>query len=270
MHILLPALLASAAAATTLTLPAASNPSHRLNLVGTYARLYQKYNTTIPESLSAAFFRQQLASSSHHTSYTSYTSDSASGKASRDTASSPIHPSALTQNQYVAAVAIGTPPQHFRLNLDTGSSDLWVFGDGVPASWLLGQEQYSPWGSSSSRLVPWAVWLAGYIDFSFVGGIVFTDTVTLGGAGKDSGDKDGGGGLAVEDQGVQVAALAARSIVEDAGMDGILGLGFDELNFVRPRKQRTWFSNVKERLSEPLFTVDFRDKGEFLNFLCFS
>ncbi|ATY66851.1 endothiapepsin precursor [Cordyceps militaris] len=211
----------------------ASHKGPRKNLVTTLVQLYHKYNITQPESLSAA---QQQA----------LTRRSNGGAAT-------ACPSAFTDNQYVVAVDIGTPPKRFRLNIDTGSSDLWVYGSSIPSSFLLGQAQYDPAQSSTSRLVPLVVWLAGYINLSFVGGVVYKDTVKL---------VTEGGQLTVEDQGVQVAVLVAKSIVEDAGMDGIMGMGFDKLNFAFPTKQKTWFSNIKQRLSEPLFTVDFRYRAE--------
>jgi hypothetical protein len=125
----------------------------------------------------------------------------------------------------------------------------------MPAEQMHGQAEYNPNSSSSASRMEGEHWLAEYIDGGYVGGDVFLDTVMV-------------GGLAVEAQGVQVADLAHHEITDKPAMDGILGLGFDELNFARPTRLRTWFSNVAKGLQEPVFTVDFRQRdGEFGFFL---
>ncbi|TQV90656.1 endothiapepsin precursor [Cordyceps javanica] len=277
--LILAAVACSAAAAavaadtTTFALDAVPGSStSTTNLVTTLAQVYHKYNVTPPASLSAALRAREEEEEEeedlqdrHRRRGRRRRPEQLGGWQSGSAAASP---SAFTDNQYVVEVDIGTPPQRFRLNPDTGSGDVWVYGSAMPASSLLGQARYDPARSATARLLPLAVWLAGYIDFSFVGGLVYRDTVTVvttDGAGAGGGEAAGAGGLTVQDQGVQVAMLVSRSIVEDAGMDGILGLGFDKLNFALPTKQKTWFSNIKARLSESVFTVDFqyRKQGKF-------
>jgi aspergillopepsin I len=156
--------------------------------------------------------------------------------------------------EYLCDVEIGTPPQHFNLNFDTGSSDLWVYGTSMPAEQMHGQARYNPNSSPSASKLDGEYWFAGYIDGGYVGGDVYMDKATV-------------GGLEVEAQGVQVANLAFEEITQDGEMDGILGLAFDKLNFARPNRLRTWFANVVPQLEEPVFTVDFRHReGRFLLF----
>ncbi|KAJ6782472.1 hypothetical protein PWT90_04837 [Aphanocladium album] len=233
----------------TLTLRAVPNPNTHINLVTTQAHLYQKYNISLPAALASALQRQQQHQHQQQDSLT----------ARGETGSSVAYPSSLNDGEYFMEAEIGTPPRLFRLNLDTGSSDLWVYGAAIPKHLAKEQARYDPAGSSTSELVPWELWFAGYIDWSFVGGIVYRDTVALGG---DHGGAERMKSLVVEGQAVQVAQMVARSIAQDAGMDGILGLGFDKLNFAWPTKQKTWFSNIKDRLSRPLFTVDFQHKKQ--------
>ncbi|KAM3557425.1 hypothetical protein MY1884_004526 [Beauveria asiatica] len=250
MQILSLAAMAAAAAAaasssSTFALHAVPNNSTHVNLVTTYAHLYQKYRIPPPPSLSSALHHRALATRS------------SSGCATSGSVTA--HPNAFVDGAYLIDVDIGTPPRRFHLNLDTGSSDVWVHGSVIPDKFLRGQAQYDPARSRTARLLlPPVLWLARYIDFSFVGGIVYRETVTVVTEGS-------GEGLAVEDQGLQVAAVVSESIAQDRGMDGIMGLGFDQLNFAFPKKQKTWFSNIKHRLSAPLFTVDFRhrEQGKF-------
>ncbi|KGQ08425.1 Endothiapepsin [Beauveria bassiana D1-5] len=254
MQILFLAAMAAAAAAaasssSTFALNAVPNNSTNVNLVTTYAHLYQKYRIPPPPSLSSALHQRTLAKRS----------SSSSGCATSGSVTA--HPNAFVDGAYLIDVDIGTPPRRFHLNLDTGSSDVWVYGSVIPDKFLSGQTQYDPARSRTAQLLlPPVLWLAGYIDFSFVGGIVYRETVTvLTEEGK------GQGRLVVEDQGLQVATVVSESIAQDRGMDGIMGLGFDKLNFAFPTKQKTWFSNIKHRLSAPLFTVDFRhrEQGKF-------
>lgn len=234
-----------ATANMTFDVTAAYNAKHRSNLVNTYARVYKKYNATLPEPIAAAaeLQRQQQNQIPGKDSF-----------GARDEGSSTAWHSGFYDGEYLCQVAIGTPPQNFYLNLDTGSSDLWVYGAEIPKAFLSGQRQYRHENSSTAKLDSLDVWFGGYVDFSFVGGVVYTDTVSIG--DDDSKDK-----LVVEKQGVQVAQVVAKSISEDSGMEGILGLGFDKLNFAWPTKQKTWFTNVRDKLKEPLFTVDFRHKA---------
>lgn len=249
MRFLVPFAVVAVASSDTFSLRAEVNPNPHVNLIAAYAHIYRKYNISFPPDLSSALRTQQEAI------YTAGDTLSARG----DLAGAAIAlPSTLNDGEYFLPVDVGTPPQRFRLNLDTGSSDLWVYGTGIPKALLKEQAQYDPARSSTARLVPWELWIAGYIDFSFVGGVVYKDTVTV----VDEHGKDGG--LRVEEQGVQVAQLVSHSILQDVGMEGILGLGFDKLNFAWPTKQKTWFSNIKEKLRAPLFTVDFQHrKREF-------
>lgn len=266
MHIL-PFAAATAAAAisgtavafdTTFALSVEPRNRTGLNLVGAYAQLYHKYNVPLPAPISAALLQQQQQQQQ--------------GLAGRDEGSTTTYPSSATNGEYFITVDIGTPPKRFALNPDTGSSDLWVYSAAIPKKQLKGQAQYDANASRTSKLVPLAMWLVGYIDYSFAAGLVYRDTVALVTDAASAGGEGvrGGGGLVVADQGLQVAGIVAPSIVHDAGMDGIFGLGFDHLNFVFPDKEKTWFSNIKDRLSAPLFTVDFQhEKREFFFFSFF-
>ncbi|KAL8817251.1 MAG: hypothetical protein Q9191_008182 [Dirinaria sp. TL-2023a] len=64
--------------------------------------------------------------------------------------------------------------------------------------------------------------------------------------------------------GVGVATSVGKNIKDWAGMDGILGLGFRELNSATPWKMATlmyWLEIEKQTPTEDVFTVDFNIKA---------
>ena len=93
----------------------------------------------------------------------------------------------ITQNDakdlYTIPLAIGTPPQMFNLQLDTGSSDLWVPANNATA--CTGTQGGCPGGSfdytASSTYVPSnEPFQIAYGDGTGDAGIYFNDTVRLG------------------------------------------------------------------------------------------
>ncbi len=233
------------AAANGYLVHAKYNENHRLNLPSALFKICQKYNISVPQEVS-----QALAASKHLQPRVigrrAGSSTSGGPPQQNEQADVPAVPH-YDDAEYLCEVEIGSPPQRFNLNFDTGSSDLWVYGPDMPPAQMHGQARYRPGRSSTAEEMGGETWLAGYIDGGYVGGGVYRDSVAV-------------GGLAVSGQGVQVAEVADRGITVDGAMDGILGLGFDGLNFARPTRLKTWFSSVASRLREPVFTVDFRHR----------
>ncbi|TWU73924.1 Type I transmembrane sorting receptor [Metarhizium rileyi] len=149
---------------------------------------------------------------------------------------------------YLTEVSIGTPPQKLNLDFDTGSSDLWVFSTDTSSDEVNGQALYNPSSSSSAKRLQGETWSIHYGDDSTSSGIVYNDVVTI-------------GGVSVKEQAVESAQEVSSSFTSDSQSSGLLGLAYDKGNTIRPDKQKTWFSNIMPRLSQPLFTVRLRHQA---------
>ncbi|KAL6828712.1 aspartic peptidase domain-containing protein [Trichoderma camerunense] len=157
-------------------------------------------------------------------------------------------PSPGADSEYVIPIKIGTPPQTLPINLDTGSSDLWVFSTDTYPSQVQGQAIYNPGKSNTSSRQSGLSWVIKYGDGSSANGIVYKDRVQIGNTFFNA-------------QAVESAIQVSEDISDDTFSSGILGAAFSAGNTVRPTKQSTYFDNIKSQLVKPLFTANLK-KGK--------
>ncbi|EOD43227.1 putative aspartic endopeptidase pep1 protein [Neofusicoccum parvum UCRNP2] len=184
-------------------------------------------STPIPTSTKASSTSSTIKSSSVASS-----SSKASSTQSGSAVATPVN---QFDTAYMIPITLGGTT--VMVDLDTGSSDLWAFSNLQPSSQTAGHNVYSP---NPANIMPGYNWNVTYLDGSAASGLVYKDTVGL-------------GGMTFPNIPVEAAQSASSSFVT-AAYDGMLGLAFDVLNTVRPVQQKTLFSNIMNQLPAKLFT----------------
>ena len=120
----------------------------------------------------------------------------------------------------------------------------------LPASSIGNHSAYDPSFSPSYTKLEGGSWSIQYGDSSGASGAVGFDTVDVGGS-------------TVDKQCIELAKIVSDSFIADDASDGLLGLGFSSINRVtttsKATPQKTFFENVMNDLSEPLFTANLKD-----------
>ncbi|KAI1827562.1 aspartic peptidase domain-containing protein [Xylaria intraflava] len=206
-----------------------ANPSFKPHGPLQLARAYNKFGAKVPEGLANTVAKYRASKASI---------------VARDSGSAKNSP---TQNdaEYTIPVSIGTPAQSLNLDLDSGSSDLWVFSSETPRSSINGQTVYKPSSSSSSKKVSGASWSISYGDGSSSSGSVYHDVVSV-------------GGVSFASQAVESASKVSDEFTTDSSSDGLIGMAFSSLNTVQPKQEKTFFDNVADNLDVKAWTADLK------------
>jgi len=118
----------------------------------------------------------------------------------------------------------------------------WVFYSGQPASQRSGHDYYSPSKSTSAVKRTGETWNIAYADNSGARGIVYSDKVVIGRATATS-------------QAVECATSISSKLLSDTSNDGLLGLGFPNINTVSPKQVLPFFQTIQSSLPSPVFTA---------------
>ncbi|XP_002058249.2 lysosomal aspartic protease [Drosophila virilis] len=116
--------------------------------------------------------------------------------------------------EYYGAITIGTPPQVFKVQFDTGSSNLWVPSNQCTSLACMDHTQYDPASSTSYKYNGTPITLQ-YITGTMTGYLA-VDVVNV-------------NGMNIPDQTFGVATIEPGTTLEDASFDGILGLAYQSL-----------------------------------------
>ncbi|GAA5873045.1 hypothetical protein JCM16303_006924 [Sporobolomyces ruberrimus] len=117
---------------------------------------------------------------------------------------------------WTGSLTIGTPSQGFQINFDTGSADLWVPSTVCNSAACNSHTKYNPSKSSTSKSVPNKKLSITYGDGSSTQGVVYSDTITL-------------GGMTINSQ-VFGAATALSSDFASDPYDGLMGMAFSSIS----------------------------------------
>lgn len=128
--------------------------------------------------------------------------------------------SALVDVEYIGEVKLGTPPQSFMMNFDTGSADTWI--PAVGCNNCGNHTFFQPANSStftnaSDNAEQWTI---KYGDGSVVQGTTAYETITI-------------GNVTLNNHSIGMTTIESAEFAEDPAMDGIFGLGFPSLSFIR-------------------------------------
>ncbi|KAJ7184643.1 acid protease [Mycena filopes] len=154
--------------------------------------------------------------------------------------------------EWAGTITVGTPPQTFLIDFDTGSSDLWVPSASCTSTACSNKTQYDSSSSSTSEKMSGSFSIQ-YGDQSTVSGPVCTDTVSA-------------AGIQAPNQYFSPVTTMSSDFGSDP-CDGILGLGFPPISQLR---QPPFFYTAYAAggLAENLFSFYLADNGSELCLGC--
>ena len=125
------------------------------------------------------------------------------------------------------------------------SFNSWVFNTALPESAKDNRTLYDPSASKTYSVITGATFGVNYGDGSQTYGNVGVDNVEV-------------GGISVNGQALELPTAISPSFTKDLSSDGILGLGFQSSNGIKPEPQPTFFENALSSLKAPVFTANLK------------
>ncbi|CAE6487008.1 unnamed protein product [Rhizoctonia solani] len=139
---------------------------------------------------------------------------------------------------WAGQIEIGTPPQPFIVDFDTGSSDLWIPSSTCTTPKCSSKNAFDASKSTSSKKQEGEFKIT-YGDGSGVSGPIYADTVTVAGLSAES----------------QLFSPVNRSDgMENYGTDGLMGLAFKSISQLNAP---TFIDNLfsQKKISKPVFSM---------------
>ena len=202
------------------------------NGIAEMGKAYQKFGFPVPDDMSLAITQSNVQAPANATEKT----------AAKQQGSTDAKPQ-QGDSEFLSLVDIGG--QTIMMDFDTGSSDLWVFNTQLSAPENQGHTVFDPSKSKTFKPMQGGSFHVQYGDNSFASGSVGLETVSIGGAH-------------VSNQAIGLPNKVASSLVSDTKSNGLVGLGFKNINTVKPTQQNTFFENVQPSLVQPLFTANLK------------
>ncbi|GAA5938023.1 hypothetical protein JCM10213_000812 [Rhodosporidiobolus nylandii] len=150
----------------------------------------------------------------------------------------------LDGSLWAGEVSVGTPPQTFQIDFDTGSADFWLPGRSVSDPTLT---KFDVNASSTANATGQQFQIL-YGDGSTVSGPVYTDKVSV-------------AGLAAEGQSLAVVNDMEDGMWNDTPVDGIMGMAYSSLSNIgsSPFFQTLW---QQRKVARNLFSFHLGDSND--------
>ncbi|KAL8393750.1 hypothetical protein RB595_003481 [Gaeumannomyces hyphopodioides] len=158
------------------------------------------------------------------------------------------------EKDWLTTIRVGSPPQTLHVVLDTDFSTTWFYSDLMPANQQRNHAVYSPSKSKTAAKIDFTN-SVDYQDGQFSGtlaGGMFTDVVSF------------GNGVEYKQPFMAVNSTSRPDVNGFSGVDGVLGLGFSGYEGIADKEiaevSKSFFENIKDRLSTPTMGFDQRHK----------
>ncbi|XP_055439341.1 pregnancy-associated glycoprotein 2-like isoform X2 [Bubalus kerabau] len=155
---------------------------------------------------------------------------------------------------YFGTITIGTPPQEFQVNFDTGSSDLWVPSVDCHSPSCSKHKRFDPQKSTTFQPLNQKINL--FYGSGSMKGVLGSDTIQI-------------GNLVIVNQIFGLSQNQSSGVLEQVPYDGILGLAYPSLAI---QGTTPVFDNLKNRevISEPVFAFYLSSRPENISMVMFG